>query len=213
MIGYHAVYDLADAGLTTIDPFVGSWRLLASSVLIAFLLVSGASDALSASRSPAGRQRWRRAGRRAVNLGVAATAVTIVTALAVPELYVRFGVLHCLAVAALLLPLVDRLHPATLTLLGVACIALAQVLPEWADTNWLMPLGVPPADFRTMDYVPLLPWLGVILLGRSLGAVLPTRTLGPAPTWLQPLLIVGRHALLIYLLHQPILWLILGLAR
>lgn len=205
MVFYHGLYDAAAAGLTAQDPFSDGWRLFARGVLMLFLLVSGASDALSAARTPDRATRWRKALKRGGILGAAAALVTVATYLGAGEFYVRFGVLHCLAVAALLLPLFDRWSP--LAHLGLAAVlgAISWPFAQMTGSAWLLPLGLMPPGFRTMDYVPLLPWVGVILIGQGAGRWLQ----GPPPSslWpeLKPLAAIGRWALPIYLLHQPVI--------
>jgi uncharacterized membrane protein len=61
----------------------------------------------------------------------------------------------------------------------------------------------------TEDYVPLLPWLGVVLVGVAVGHWLLARERNAitalnraTPAWLTWL---GRHSLLVYLVHQPVL--------
>ena len=66
----------------------------------------------------------------------------------------------------------------------------------------------------TEDYVPLLPWLGVVMIGIALGHWLslqqfrPLRPLIPGSAALA--VWMGRHSLLVYMVHQPIL---IGLLR
>jgi uncharacterized membrane protein len=60
----------------------------------------------------------------------------------------------------------------------------------------------------TEDYVPLLPWFGVVLLGMTLGKYLHNKGSIYRPIqsiWGRRLAGMGRHSLLIYMLHQPIL--------
>ncbi len=82
------------------------------------------------------------------------------------------------------------------------------------DQPWLNWVGLMTHKPATEDYVPLFPWLGVVLLGISVGCWLASRGFEPlkplargAPTWLTWL---GRHSLLVYMVHQPIL---LGVLR
>jgi uncharacterized membrane protein len=76
------------------------------------------------------------------------------------------------------------------------------------DQPWLNWIGMMTHKPATEDYVPLFPWLGVVLIGVAVGSLLPRmqRTLAAgdriAPRWLAW---VGRHSLVIYLAHQPIL--------
>lgn len=134
--------------------------------------------------------------------------------LAHKSLIIYFGILHCLGVCMLIWPLVKRLPGWLLLLLGaILCIPSAA-----AGTWWTMPLGFPPPDFASSDYFPLLPNLGYFLIGSGLGKYLYPRktTLFPNVNTHNPLItaftFIGRHALLVYLLHQPVitalLWLI-----
>jgi len=76
------------------------------------------------------------------------------------------------------------------------------------DGAWLNWIGMMTYKPPTEDYVPLFPWLGVVLIGVAIGTALPRiqRSLAAAdrrsPRWLAWL---GRHSLIIYLVHQPIL--------
>lgn len=157
--------------------------------------------------------------RRGLALLGCALLVTLVTYAVDPATYVRFGILHLIGVSVLLLPLFAQLRVWTV-LPALACLALGPVMRGFTDpTGLLEPLGITPADFLTVDYFPLLPWFGVVLLGYTAGYALYVRhgrwrrILPPAPsssmfrflTW------PGRYALWIYLGHQPILLLILGI--
>jgi uncharacterized membrane protein len=61
----------------------------------------------------------------------------------------------------------------------------------------------------TEDYVPLLPWLGVLLWGLAAGRwLLAHRRValgGALPAALAPLATLGRWPLTVYMLHQPLL--------
>ena len=68
----------------------------------------------------------------------------------------------------------------------------------------------------TEDYVPLLPWFGVVLVGIGIGNWLTQRRLTAmqrmsrdSPRWL---IWLGRHSLLVYMVHQPIMIAALWLA-
>ncbi|HWL73514.1 MAG TPA: heparan-alpha-glucosaminide N-acetyltransferase domain-containing protein, partial [Burkholderiaceae bacterium] len=73
---------------------------------------------------------------------------------------------------------------------------------------------------RTEDYVPLFPWIGVVLIGTGLGALwqranwqIPHALVAlndRAPRWL---LFLGTWALTVYLVHQPLLLGAMSLVR
>lgn len=74
----------------------------------------------------------------------------------------------------------------------------------------LAPLGVSPEGLFMPDYRPLLPWFGVVLLGVFFGNAVylawrKKSPPSPTPRTVAPLAFLGRHTLLIYLLHQPVL--------
>lgn len=218
MIAYHGFWDLihvagADwpwAG----SPWVYVWQ---QSIGWTFILLSGFCW-------PMGRRHLRR-GAEVFGAGFLVTAVTLA---AVPENRIVFGVLTLLGSCMLLLiPAEKALRhvPAWLGLpvfflifcffrnlgegtLGFGELALIRV-PEGCYRGLLTAyLGMPPAEFFSTDYYPLLPWLFLFVCGYFLH-----RLLIPTALWnrikgigLRPLGFLGRHSLLIYLVHQPVLY-------
>ncbi len=89
---------------------------------------------------------------------------------------------------------------------------LSVALPEALySTKWLAFLGLPGAGFHSADYFPLVPWVFIFFFGVFASKMFKNRIL---PSSLQksrckPLAFLGKKALCIYLLHQP---LIFGLA-
>lgn len=169
-------------------------------------------------------------GRRPVQRGAfvfcAGAAVTAVTLLAMPQQPVWFGVLTLLGTAMMLTgglqPFMRRVPP----VLGFGvCMGLFALfysagegwlgigswrifLPSQLYANYLTAyFGFAPKGFYSSDYFPLLPWVflfwaGVFLhwaLGRHRMEPL-RRSVCPALGWL------GRHSLVAYLLHQPVIY-------
>lgn len=210
MVVYHLCFDLAYFGFTDWDfyrqPFWLHWRTL---ILSSFLLLVGVSLVLAQR----GGFRPRAYARRLAQVAAGALAVSAATWWLFAEHWVSFGVLHFIVVASLLaLPLVAR--PRMALVLGLLALALGNLISHpWFDagpTRWWIGLMThrPPTE----DYVPLLPWMGVVLLGIPLGhrlldagalAERAHRDAGTAPMrWLAW---TGRHTLIIYLMHQPVL--------
>ena len=104
-------------------------------------------------------------------------------------------------------------------LLGFVVLALGVPFGRLhPDGPWLFVLGIRPDDLQGVDYYPLVPWAGFALVGTWVGRTVypegrrrlrgfPTAPPRPA-RWLIPL---GRHSLLIYLVHQPVLFALLFL--
>ena len=71
-------------------------------------------------------------------------------------------------------------------------------------------LGFPPADFYSTDYFSLLPWNFLYLCGYELHWILKAAGVLDNPILkkeIRPLAFMGRNSLVIYLLHQPVLYL------
>jgi len=204
MVAYHLLWDLSFLGLWAVDPNTGWPALLALATGTVFLGVVGASQSVRRARGIGPPYR------RALQLLLVAMGITVVTALLFPGQVIVFGVLHCIALSALLVyPLAAR--PALAAAIGSAAVAAGAALAGMeGSTGLLLWIGLPPAGFATLDYYPLLPWAGVAALGAALGAVAfprgqrrgPRR---PCPRWARPFGALGRRSLLIYLVHQPLL--------
>jgi len=210
MVVFHGAYDLAVFYDRDIPVFDTGWMLFARATACLFLLLVGVSFAISASRKETIAHLWKRQHNRFLILAAAAALISIVTYAADPETFVRFGILHLIALSMLLLPLCRRLKEASI-LLGLAVLFLGQwTHPTDSPTPTLsLVLGFPPPNFTTIDYFPFLPWLGVILIGYGLGHFLYVRRTGWRPMILDRIPAAatwpGRHSLGIYLVHQPVI--------
>ena len=99
-------------------------------------------------------------------------------------------------------------------ILGVLCIIIGVFLriTVVVDFPWLLWLGFVPSHFYTLDYFPLLPWFGVVLIGIFLGNSLYQNnkrkfSLKDHSQFIvnRGVCFLGRHSLIIYLLHQLII--------
>lgn len=171
--------------------------------------------------------------RGAKLLGVA-LLVTLATAIAVPEELIVFGILHFLSVCMIAFGLLQLLRrrlgrteePPFRLWPVVVCAVLFIVtrylasgylqipfvlrvfLPSGWYQAWLAPLGLPGPGFSSADYFPLLPWCFVFAAGTVVGRLAKA---GKFPAWTYPSRVpffsfLGRHALLIYVLHQPVIY-------
>jgi uncharacterized membrane protein len=213
MIAYHFAFDLRFFGVIRADFENGLFWLSARAAIVSsFLLLVGVSLVLA---HQAGIPTLRFARRIGV-VALCALAATIGSYVVFPDRFIYFGILHCIVVASLLArPLAG--HPALALALGIVAIAAGLALShpffDARATSWL---GFNTAKPPTEDFVPLFPWLGVVLLGIALGHALAQRHFAPvallagAPRALRWL---GRHSLAVYMVHQPLLlgalWLLL----
>ena len=204
MMGIHFVYDLVD--------LFGVWNwqqpawylFFKNNYGAVFFLISGISATLGSHPVKRGAQVFL--------CGFLCTGVTLAMYLlgfAGKGIIIYIGVLQCLGLCMMLWPLFRRCPDWTLTALGLAMTIAGWYLRTQAFPFWLLtPLGFAPYGFTSSDYFPLLPNFGYFLLGAVVGkrAYAGRKSLFPRET--PPLGLfrwMGRHSLMIYLLHQPVL--------
>lgn len=220
MIVYHSLFDLSFFGIVPVDVLGGFWRGFAYATVSLFLLLVGISLTLSAARarirSPAGWAFAARYVKRGAFILLLGLAITAVSWYFVPGYTILFGVLHLIGVSVMLSPLFLG-RPVLSLVCGIACIPAGIAIAGVPGPSWLLWLGIHPAGFASLDYTPLLPWFGVVLTGIYIGSVTYPGgirrnqfPLGGTPA-LSPLAFLGRHSLLIYLLHQPVILLLIRL--
>jgi len=227
MIVFHIIFDLRFFWQWPIEPFQGKLFWLGRTVGVAFLLLSGISFTLARQRMA--RKGWtesaamQREFLRACRVYAAAFGVTVATFIVLPAYTIQFGVLHLIATSTLLLPLTAKLGGWNIIIGTLWTSIKPNISSSPIPTGMLLPFGFPPENFRTLDYYPLLPWHGVLMIGQGIGTLIYgygtawRRTFSSMclPSSLVSLLTwPGRHSLLLYLIHQPIilaaLWFILG---
>src|SRR3712207_2319249 len=210
MIVYHFSWDLSFLKLIQTNILqVPAWRWFARGIAGSFLTLAGIGLALAHA------QGFRRVPflLRLLKVGGAALAVTLVTYFAFPESYIFFGILHCIAVSSVLALAFLWLHPAFIVLAAAFCLAAPTIFTNPAlDAPSLDWLGLGAPDPVANDYVPVLPWFGMVLIGVALGRLLLARA---ATTRLahwqtkdalfRTLAWAGRKSLPIYLVHQLVL--------
>lgn len=229
MVAYHSVYDIdLVAPGTGPNPFTGSWGALPEATGSLFLLVAGVALVVSEGRlrrrglDRAGR--FRRHARRAAAIIAAGMVVTLATLVLFPDRFVRFGILHAIGVSLLVATATLRLRHWNIVIGAVIVAAGIGLADERSDLPGGFIIGLGPPGFSSVDYWPLLPWLGVLLTGVGLGSALyPDGTRGRllarlprAPGAILALGRLGRHSLPVYLGHQivlvPLVWLLLLVA-
>jgi uncharacterized membrane protein len=217
MVAYHFVYDLTYFKWLHIEmtrePGWIAWR---NAIVSQFLLVAGIGIGLAAAAGRPDARFWR----RWLQIAGSAALVSIASACLFGPRLIWFGVLHFVALALV----VTRPLPALGALnlgIGAAAVALGTLVRDARfDPAWLSWIGLVAHKPATEDYVPVLPWIGVVAIGigvthlwQRAGYPLPRslQRLDSAPAlalrWL------GRWPLTVYLVHQPILMAVLWLVR
>jgi uncharacterized membrane protein len=222
MTVFHFCFDLNHFGWIRqnflYDPF---WTTQRTAIVSLFLFCAGLGQAVAFTQG----QSWQRFWRRWAQVAGCALLVSAGSWLMFRDTFIHFGVLHGIAVMLVIVRLTARwgawLWPAGLVaiLLPLAALPLhvamgnLHLLNE-RPLNWIGFVSLKPA---TQDYVPVLPWLGVMWWGMAAGQWLlrhrPALVQGGIPAAFAPLAWMGRWSLSWYMLHQPLLIGALMLAR
>ncbi len=214
MVIFHACWNLTHFGYLppgAMAGFAGVWsaRLIAGT----FLFLAGVSLALAHGRGFRPAAFWR----RFAIIAAGAAAVSAVSIFAMPGLPIYFGILHCIAASSLIALLVLRWPPLLVLAIGLAVLVFPLTGLSFGSlsTIWLW-TGLGGKLPVMADYVPLIPFTGVLLAGVAAGGLIAARmpkerqdatAREPEPAMLRRFLtVLGRHSLLIYLLHQPLLY-------
>lgn len=204
---YHLAWDLNLFRLVPRQDFNEDllWTLQRTAIVSLFLLCAGAGQAVAVERG----QPWPRFWRRWAQVAGCAVLVSLGSWLMFPRAWISFGVLHGIALMLLLLRAGAPLGRGWVVV-GLVALALPQLVQHpLFDSRWTNWVGLVTRKPVTQDWVPLLPWLGVMALGHAAmrevlrrGGDSPAARL-PAPgRWLAAL---GRWPLTFYMLHQPVL--------
>jgi len=211
MVVYHLIWDFAHFGLLApTTPFAPATRALSHVVAGAFLALVGVSLALA---HPRGLRRDAFLKRLALIVGAAALVTAASYAIDSSE-PILFGILHCIVAASLIAALFVAAPPWAALAFGAAAIAAPFVYSSSAlNPPALVWLGLGTVAPYTLDWRPLLPWSGVALIGLGLAQAAAPRLAGwrwtawRSTRWPgRATAFAGRHSLVIYLVHQPILF-------
>ena len=219
MAVFHFTFDLEMFGLVAPGTTTtGGWAIFARVVAGSFLFLAGVSLVLAHG----GGIRWPSFLRRMAKLAGAALLVTAGTYAAFPHAFVFFGILHSIALASLLGLAVIRLPAVGLLLLAALVVAVDRsVAQEALNPRWWAWIGLGTMQPPSVDLVPVFPWFASVLMGMAVAKLagaggLWSRLAAGQPSGIARWLAwPGRHSLVIYLLHQPVLigglWLFLWL--
>ena len=220
MILYHAAWDAVYL-IGAAWPWYHSYGayLWQQSICWTFILLSGFCIPISA-------HRWKR-GLVVFGAGLLVTAATL---LVMPQEPIIFGVLTFLGSAMLVMAAFEKaifsqippvsglilnvllfvvLRPVNSGFLGVMDRGLVRLPAVWYHGYAATYLGFPDPGFYSSDYFSFLPWIFLFLCGYYLGRLLGVKNRSHGKLWYGKVpgaVFLGRHSLLIYLLHQPVLY-------
>ncbi len=214
---FHLAFDLELFGhLAPGTTVTGGWAVFARLVAGGFLFLSGVSLVLAHGAAIRWPGVWRRLGK----LAAAAALVSGGTYLAFPQAFVFFGILHSIALCSLLGLVLIRLPWGGLLVLAVGVVLVDQrVAVDLFNPRWLAWTGLARVTPLAVDFVPVFPWFGAFLAGMGAAKLAAAAGFwlwigrvqagalakGRVGAWLRRLAWPGRHSLIIYLVHQPVL--------
>ena len=219
MVLFHTLFDISFFSIALVNVSTGFWRYFAYATATLFLLIVGVSLVVSHDRAGAklsGSALTKKFLLRGAGIFSLGLLVTAATWLYLGEGFIIFGILHLIGVSVMLSPLFFRFRKYNL-ITGSGCILAGFFLTGVSGPWWLLPFGIHPAGFTSVDYTPLFPWFGVVLIGMGIGDFLYTGGVRQfvvprlPDIFSRPFAFLGRHSLLIYLVHQPIIILLLGM--
>ena len=206
MIAYHGTWNLVYMFGVELPWYVGRpGHIWQQSICWTFILLSGFCFRLGS--------RPLKRGLQVFGGGVLVTAVTLAV---MPENLILFGILTFTGSAMLAMVPLEKLLRKVPALPGLAAaFGLFVFFDRWQAPAWLHRnlltayLGFPAGDFVSMDYFPVFPWIFLFVCGYFLHRLCSSRGWEvrlfargrlPVVNWL------GRNSLIVYLLHQPVLY-------
>lgn len=206
MIAYHLVFDLCQFGFLP-WAFFDSTPLFFFERFIAwsFILCAGVSCRFSHANIRRG-------------LICAGAGLLVVAGSHLVSAPIRFGVLQLLSAGMLLYGLCGKRLRLDHNAVPIVCLVLYAATAWWTNrvqvnARWLFWLGFRYDGFVSYDYFPVLPYIFLFALGVWLGGYILCHRDARALTAPMPSVLTwtGRHTLLIYLIHQPVLYAVCAL--
>ena len=207
MIIYHFLFDLNYFNLVKIDlewlPVVIFQRIIG----IMFLGLVGISLVISENRNKEGYQKHF---RRALKLAGVAILITVATWIYPHQDFITFGIIHMIALSTLIAPFFFKFGKWNIVF-GIVVIGLGLIAGTMSSNSTILFwLGIVYPGYTALDYYPMLPWFGIVLLGIFVGQLLVKKverveTRIDRSVVKEKLASLGRNSLAIYLVHQLVL--------
>jgi len=208
MVTYHFTYDLNHFHLIHVNIDNGS-PFLISRYLIMSLFILSVGMSLALAHTPT--IHWRSLKKRVLILGGASTLVTLATSMVFPNSWIYFGILHFILVASFLaLPFLPYPKVSLITATLILLASATKILSMQPLFELLQPIFNLP--YYTEDLISLVPWFALVLLGMAMVQYQLYLKLFALPLFSEKfalnkaLKFMGQHSLLIYLVHQPLLF-------
>lgn len=215
MIFFHILYDLNFFSITNFRIYSGILLYIARLSASIFVVLVGISLSISYSRVENRLKtndiimKFIKRGLKTLILGV---VISVITWFYIPRGFVVFGILHFIGLSIILSLIFIRYRYINIIFGSFFIIVGLYLKTLTFNFNILIPLGFIPNNFWTIDYFPLFPWFGIILIGISIGNLIypnfkrkyEIKDLSKN-LFVKSFCFLGRNSLFIYFLHQPII--------
>jgi len=202
MIVFHLIYDLNEFGYTNI-PLSNFWLTSYWRYLIVFLFLNAVGISLVIAYGK--NFSLNKFIKRLAILGLAALSVSLGTYFLFPDAWVYFGILHLIWTATLIAIIFVQFPKISLFVAALIFLLGYLNLPDLSFFGFLLSDYLP---LSSVDFYPLFPWIAFVFTGIYLGHnPIYKKIFFMRVPFLQ---LVGQHSLIIYLLHQVILFSLVG---
>jgi uncharacterized membrane protein len=195
MIIFHTAYDLRILGFVNWNFTSGFWFAFPRVIAFTFLFCVGLS--LNYVHTP--QINWRNLQKRSLKLALAALIISSSTYLIFPDNWIFFGTLHSILLGSVLGALLVNRRQLAWIIFGL--LIILQYGLDY-DIKWVSSIIRKPS----MDFIPIYPWFWSILLGILSGPYLSKFRQLTDHSTPKLLRFFGKHSLVIYLIHQPIIF-------
>ncbi|MGL5972867.1 MAG: heparan-alpha-glucosaminide N-acetyltransferase [Oscillospiraceae bacterium] len=217
MILYHLVYDLHyifninipwDATINYIWQQATSWT---------FILISGASVKYS-----------KNGYKRATQIFCIGMSITFITYFFMRSQVIYFGILHFIGISMFILTFFkkffNKINKYLLFVISFSLFTLSKgiyngflgfldtplfYLPrQFFQSTYLFMFGLPNKNFISSDYFPIIPWIFLYFTGYFLWQIIDTSIINNKILNFENKFIafIGKNSLILYILHQPIIY-------
>lgn len=209
MVIFHFAWNLDH--FTALDIYLRStpWEIFRIVTVSTFLLLVGISLYISTYNK---NRIFLKLAKRSLYIFSLGLGITLFTKIFFPNNYIFFGILHLIGVSIFLSYFFLNFKFLNL-LFGFLFLALGAVLKEYSlDIPRMYFLGFSSGDISTLDFYPIIPWFGMVLWGLFAAKIIYAGGIRRFELFdannnffIKRSTFLGRHSLLIYFLHHPIL--------
>ena len=209
MVIFHFTWNLNYFDFVQVSMYSGFWGIFQKITAGLFILLVGVVLTINYNRNK--KNYLQKFLKRGTTIFAGGLLLTVFTFIFLREQFIYFGILHFIGVSIILSIPFIRKKLFNLAL-AISLIALPSLVNLYSlEIPFLIWLGFS-TPFATLDFFPVIPWFGVVLLGIFLGNIF-YKNAEPLIVIKEPesktitfLQYIGKRTLLIYFLHQPILF-------